>query len=109
MIFYSLREGTLFIEGGGGVVGLELQRLLNLCKTGEGLAFRFRKHNICKISNEFSAIQGAHISKFHRVTHFVVVFCEGSYFSFAGLRGRVRTLEETIHPNTPPPPPTPSQ
>ena len=31
---------------------------------GEGRAFRFRKHKIYEISNAFSAIQGAQISKF---------------------------------------------
>ena len=36
-----------------------------------------------------------------------MIFCEGSCFSFSGLRGRVRTLEETIHPKSPPPPPPP--
>ena len=64
--------------GGGGVGGgLGLQRgassmkfwtngggsrVLNLWKSGEGHAFRYRKHKLCKISNAFSAIQGAKIS-----------------------------------------------
>ena len=39
-------------------------KLLNLRNSGEGHAFRCRKHKLCKISNAFSAIQGAQISKF---------------------------------------------
>ena len=50
-------EGRVISNGGGS-------RLLNLWKSGEGHAFRFRKHKICKISNAFSAIQEAQISKF---------------------------------------------
>ena len=46
-----------------GVMG-EGQAVLNLWKSGKGHAFRYRKHKICKISNAFSAIQGAQISKF---------------------------------------------
>ena len=46
-----------------------------------------------------------------RVTHCHLIFCEGSYFSSAGPRWRVRTLEKTaIHPKSPsptPPHPTP--
>ena len=63
---------------GGGVGGLGLQmggssmkfwsngggsRLLNIWKSGEGHAFRYRKHKLCKISNTFSAVLGAQISK----------------------------------------------
>ena len=47
-----------FWSNGGG------SRLLNLRKSGEGHAFRYRTHKICKISNAFSAIQGAQSSKF---------------------------------------------
>ena len=49
-----------FWSNGGG------SRLLNLWKSGEGHAFRYRNHKLCKISNAFSAIQGAQISKFSR-------------------------------------------
>ena len=54
------REGSSmkFWSNGGG------SRLLNLWKSGEGHAFTYRKHKIYQISNAFSAIQGAQISKF---------------------------------------------
>ena len=76
-----LWEGTLFIGGGVdswgfrgeghqwnfGVMG-KGTRLLNLWKSREVHALRYKKHKICKISNAFSAIQGAQISKFPRGT-----------------------------------------
>ena len=66
-----------FFFGGGGGPGLQRRgssltfwsigggsRVLNLWKLGEGHAFRYRKHKLYNISNTFSAIQGAQISKF---------------------------------------------
>ena len=72
-----IREGTLFIGGGGGwgfrgeghqwnfgVMG-EVKAFKFLKVRGAScIYFRFRKHKICKIPNAFSAIQGAQISKF---------------------------------------------
>ena len=49
-----------------------------------------------------------------RITYFHLIFCEGSWFSFAEARGRVGNLEKTItpkapaHPHSPPPPPPPN-
>ena len=71
---YLLRGGG---EGRGGGLGLRRggssvklwsngggSRVLNLWKSGEGHAFRYRKHKLCKISNAFSAIQGAKFQNF---------------------------------------------
>ena len=52
------RSSMKFWSNGGG------SRLSNLWKSGEGHAFRYRIHKLCKISNTFSAVQGAQISKF---------------------------------------------
>ena len=76
---WILGKVRYLLGGGGGGGGLGLQRggssmkfwsngggsrVLNLWKSGEGHAFRYRNHKFCKISNAFSAIQGAQISKF---------------------------------------------
>ena len=50
-----------------GVMG-KGTRILNLWKSGEVHALRYKKCKICKISNAFSAIQGAQLSQFPRGT-----------------------------------------
>ena len=76
-VIYWGEGGGLGLQRGGSSMKFRCNgggsKLLNLWKSGEAHAFRYRKRQLCKISNAFSTVQGAQISKFPNASMFTLI------------------------------------